>query len=78
VVGVDGGVSITVVSHEPLRSAVVALVANPRHRLELTSEGDGLHWKGTFTLPVGRHRLRVVVADEARNEADSVLTAEVR
>ncbi|MEA2699597.1 MAG: Ca-activated chloride channel [Myxococcales bacterium] len=78
VVGVAGGAVVTVTAREPLRAATVALVSNPRVRVELDDQGGGLTFKGTLSLPPGRHRLRVVVADGARNEADSVVTCEVR
>jgi len=74
----DGGVEVTVRARERLRSATVALVSDPQVRLELGDQGDGLLWKGKLALPPGRHRLRVVVADRARNEADALCTGEAR
>ncbi len=74
----DGGVEVTVLARERLRSATVALISDPDVRLELGDQGDGLLWKGKLSLPPGRHRLRVVVADRARNEADAIVTGEAR
>jgi Ca-activated chloride channel family protein len=74
---VAGGVELRVVGHEKLRQVVVALVDDPGIRVELTDAGNGRLFFGRVSLPPGLHRLRVVVADEARNEADDVLPCEV-
>jgi Ca-activated chloride channel family protein len=74
---VAGGVELRVVGREALRHVTVALVDDPGVRVELTATGDGRTFFGRISLPSGLHRLRVVVADEARNEADDVLPCEV-
>jgi len=73
---VAGGVSVRVRTAEPARRVTVALTENPRVRVELQDTGDGLTFYGTLALPPGRHRLRVVVADTARNEADALVACE--
>jgi len=57
------GSRIRVRVDEPARKVTVALAADPRRRVEL--RGDGRSFEGE--LP-GRGRVRVVVADAARNE----------
>ena len=74
----DGGVVIEVVAKEPLREVVVALVARPATRVYLKRSADGLFFTGKLTLLPGSHLLRVVAADEARNEADELVQAEVK
>lgn len=59
----SGGVHVRVVAAEPARRVTVALAQDPRRRIELT--GDGRVFEGD--LPV-TGKLRVVVADLARNE----------
>jgi hypothetical protein len=57
---------------------VVALVGRPAIRVYLDRAADGLSFVGTLALPPGSHLLRVVAADEARNEADELVRAEVK
>jgi Ca-activated chloride channel homolog len=61
---VDGLVFVHVTSSEPARRVTAALVANPKRRVELT--GDGSQFAGVLR---GSGPVRVVVADEARNES---------
>jgi hypothetical protein len=56
---------------------VVALVDNPRVRVELTAGPLHRSFMGWLPLPAGTHRLRVVVADQARNEADDLVSCQV-
>jgi Ca-activated chloride channel family protein len=72
-----GGVSVRVEGREALRRVTVALVANPRVRLELEVRPGERVFTGFLPLPPGTHRLRVVVADEARNEAADLVGCEV-
>jgi Ca-activated chloride channel family protein len=74
---VAGGVELRVLGREKLRQVTVALVDDPGIRVELTDTGNGRLFFGHVSLPPGLHRLRVVVADEARNEADDILPCEV-
>jgi Ca-activated chloride channel family protein len=77
VVAGQGGVSVRVQGAETLRRVTVALVGNPRVRLELTARPGERSFVGWLALPAGAHQLHVVVADEARNEADDLISCEV-
>ncbi|HET7786618.1 MAG TPA: VIT and VWA domain-containing protein [Myxococcales bacterium] len=58
------GTHVRVVAAEPARKVTVALAAHPRSRVVL--RGDGRVFEGVLRQP---GRLRVVVADAARNES---------
>jgi Ca-activated chloride channel family protein len=73
----SGGVVIKVVTAEPARLVTVTAVDDPRVRVELADQGDGVHFEALVPLAPGVHRMRVVVADEARNEADDTFTVDV-
>jgi hypothetical protein len=45
-------------------------IDDPRLRVELADQGDGVHFEVFVPLAPGAHRMRIVVADEARNEAE--------
>jgi Ca-activated chloride channel family protein len=72
-----GGVRVRVRADEQARAATVASVIDPSVRFELEPTDDGQGFEGFVALPPGLHALRVVVADEARNESDRVLDVEV-
>ena len=72
-----GGVSLRVEGNEPFRRVTVALVDDPRVRVELTARAGERSFVGWLPLPAGSHRLRVVVADQARNEAEHVAFCQV-
>jgi Ca-activated chloride channel family protein len=72
-----GGVSLRVEGAEALRRVTVALVDDARVRLELTARPGEHSFVGWLPLAAGSHRLRVVVADEARNEAEQVTSCQV-
>jgi hypothetical protein len=72
-----GGVVLKVDGREALRRVTVALVDNPRVRVELAVRPGQRAFTGFLPLPAGSHRLRVVVADEARNEAEDLVSCEV-
>jgi len=74
---VAGGVRIHVRTTELVGRVTVADVGSPGARAGLANVGDGLTFGGSLSLPPGRHILRVVVADKARNEADQLVTVEV-
>jgi Ca-activated chloride channel family protein len=74
---VPGGVRIRVITTEPARRVTVAEVGAPDRRVGLTRAGDDATFAGTLSLPPGRHTLRVVVADRARNEADQLVTVDI-
>jgi Ca-activated chloride channel family protein len=73
----QGGVMVRVEGAEVLRRVTVALAANPRVRIELHGAPGEKVFTGFLPLPAGAHQLRVVVADEARNEADDLVSCQV-
>lgn len=76
----EDGVAILVQAKEPLREVVVFDPAT-RLRVYLTSNltsNDGLSFTGQLSLSSGKHLLRVVASDMARNEAEEVVTTEVK
>jgi Ca-activated chloride channel family protein len=74
---VDGGVMVKVVTAEPARLVTVTAVDDPRVRVELADQGDGVRFEALVPLAPGVHRMRTVVADEARNEAEDTFTVDV-
>jgi Ca-activated chloride channel family protein len=74
---VDGGALIKVVTAEPARLVTIAAVNDPSARIELVDLGGGVHFEALMPLAPGSHRLRIVVADEARNEAEDTFTVDV-
>lgn len=74
---VDGGALMKVVTAEVARLVTVAPVDDPGARVELQDLGDGVHFEAFVPLMPGSHRVRIVVADAARNEADDVISVDV-
>ena len=74
---VDGGLLVKVVTAEPARLVTVTAVDDPNVRMELTDVGGGVHFEALVPLAPGSHRMRIVVADEARNEAEDTFTVDV-
>ncbi len=76
---VEGGVLLTVETAEDVRLVTAAIADGlaPGRRFELQDQGDGRHYSAILPLSPGRHRLRVVVADMARNEADELIDFDV-
>jgi len=74
---VQGGVQILVSTAEPSQRVTAALVSDPIVRVDLANAGNHLVWKGILPLPAGKHTLRVVVADKARNEAEQLVSCSV-
>ena len=72
-----GGVRITVTTAGGAREVVVALTANPRRRVYLTRDAGGSTFTGVLRLSPGEYQARVVVADNARNESDDLITLTV-
>jgi hypothetical protein len=67
---------IVVATHEPLREVRAALVMDPSQRVQLHLEGQDpslTRYVGKLKVPAGA-RVRIVVADRARNEADEIVT----
>ena len=56
---------------------VVASAADPSVRVTLVDLHDGT-FVGILPLGLGLHELRVVVADTAKNEADQLVSVEVK
>ncbi|MGE5788109.1 MAG: VWA domain-containing protein, partial [Myxococcales bacterium] len=72
---------LSVVTHEPMREIWAALVSDPRRRLRFTldpSDTDGTHYRAQLKLPAGDSRVRIVVTDRARNEADELVSCQER
>jgi Ca-activated chloride channel family protein len=63
------GVDIRVLSDEPALEVRVASVDDLRNVLLLTGDSDKSTFRGHLGLKAGHHRLRIVVADAARNES---------
>ena len=74
---VAGGVTIRVTARDGLvlGSVVAAVVGMPSVRIDLVRQDDG-SWLGVLLLPVGRHEVRIVGADGARNEGELMLAVE--
>lgn len=72
-----GGVLVKVTTQGGIGSVVVASVADPALRVTLVNDGTGV-FTGVLPLALGSHELRVVVADTARNEADQLVSVEVK
>jgi Ca-activated chloride channel family protein len=72
-----GGVALRVEGAEALKRVTVALVDHPNVRVELAARPGERSFAGWLPLPAGTHRLRVVVADQARNEAEQLTSCEV-
>ncbi len=66
------GARIRVRTSDPARAVTIASVRDPRQRLDLRPGTDGT-FEGFLPLAPGAHALRVVAADEARNESDRVV-----
>ncbi len=75
---IPGGVFVSVETRGEAARVVVAAVDDPRLRATLTPDARGRRFRARLLLPPGRHELRVVAADHARNEADDVVVVEVR
>jgi len=71
-----GGVLIKVTTQGGIGSVIVGSAADPSVRVTLVDLGGGV-FVGVLPLGTGRHEVRIVVADTARNEADQLVTVEV-
>jgi Ca-activated chloride channel family protein len=67
---VNGGVVIRVMADEPALEVRVAVVGDLRNTRSLAPQSDRRTFEGHLVLPPGRYRLRIVVADLARNETE--------
>jgi len=76
---VEGGVRVRVSAEDGVRLATVAVVDDPTLRADLEPLSDErTSWETTFALTPGTHVLRVVAADQARNETEHVVTVTVQ
>jgi Ca-activated chloride channel homolog len=71
------GVIVSVEARESLREVVV-YDPQTQQRVYLIAAVDKLSFTGSLSLAVGKHLLRVVGSDMARNEAEEVVMAEVK
>ncbi len=71
------GVELRVTLDEPAGEVRAAPAADPANAVVLAPEADRRTFRGRLALPPGRHQVRVVVADLARNEAERVVDVEV-
>lgn len=71
------GARIRVRTTGPARAVTVASVIDPQTRLELRPSPSGAFFEGFLPLRPGAHSLRIVAADEARNESDRIVEVEV-
>lgn len=74
--GGDGEIALRVTVDEPSLEVRVARLDVSAPALTLTPSGASV-FAGGVALPPGRHRLRVVVADAARNESERVVEVSV-
>jgi Ca-activated chloride channel family protein len=74
---VRGGVMLRVSLDEPAIEARAVRVGFLSSALTLTPR-DARTFEGTLTLPPGHHRLRIVAADQARNEREKEIEVEVK
>lgn len=72
-----GGALIKVTTQGGIAGVVVASAADPSVRVTLVDQHDGT-FVGILPLGLGLHELRVVVADTAKNEADQLVSVEVK
>jgi len=75
----NGTMELSVATHEPVREVRAALVTDTSRRVDLRLDRRDptlTHYVGKLKLPVGA-RVRIVVADKARNEAVEVVACPV-
>lgn len=71
------GVELRVTLDEAAGEVRAAPSADPSNAVVLVADADKRTFWGKLALPPGRHQLRVVVADLARNEAERLVEVEV-
>jgi hypothetical protein len=71
------GAEVRVTSDEPALEARIALVGDTRRSVSLAPGDDKRSFSGALSLPPGHHRLRVVLADAARNETEREVEVDV-
>jgi len=70
---------IVVATHEPVKEVRAALVSDARRRVELRLEPHDpslTHYVGRLKVSPGV-RVRIVVTDRARNEADEIVSCPI-
>jgi len=71
------GVDVRVLCDEPALEVRVASDGNARSSLSLSGDAERRTFKGHIALAPGSHRIRVVVADAARNESERTIDVDV-
>jgi Ca-activated chloride channel family protein len=71
------GVDVRVLCDEPALEVRMAPVDDFRRAFSLTGEANKLAFKGHIALAPGHHRIRIVVADAARNESEREVDVDV-
>jgi Ca-activated chloride channel family protein len=71
------GVDVRVLCDEAALEVRVAPIDDVRAAVSLTAAGDKQSFRGHVRLTPGRHRLRIVVADAARNETEREVEVDV-
>jgi Ca-activated chloride channel homolog len=71
------GVDVRVLSDEPALEVRVASDGDVRHALSLRGDADRRAFAGHVALAPGHHRIRIVVADAARNESERTVDVDV-
>jgi hypothetical protein len=71
------GVDVRVLCDEPALEARAAAVDDLRKVVSLTAGFDKRTFSGHLVLAPGHHRLRIVVADAARNESTREVEVDV-
>jgi hypothetical protein len=71
------GVDVRVLCDEPAFEVRMAPVDDVRRTFSLIGEANKLAFTGHIALAPGHHRIRIVVADAARNESERELDVDV-
>ncbi len=72
----SGAMALSVVTQQPMREVWAAFVADPSRRIRLNlvaNDSSRTHYMATLKLALKDARVRIVVTDQARNEADEVV-----
>ncbi|MEO8877723.1 MAG: VWA domain-containing protein, partial [Polyangiaceae bacterium] len=74
--GAAPGAEVRVIVDEAALEARVADADDPQRRINLVCDANGA-WTGLLPLASGHHRLRIVVADVARNETEQIVELDI-
>jgi hypothetical protein len=73
----DAGVIVRVTASAGVTAVQLGGITDPTLRVTFTQVGPS-EFEAVLPLAAGRHSLRIVAADSARNEADQVFDVEVK